>query len=654
MEQLFKTLADVSISASVLCALILLARLVIGRRPSMMLPLLGVLLIVRLAVPVTIPSSLSILNLLGGMDTGSVSVVAAEPSLPEASGEPYHIPQYTGGAAESGAASSVNDKESSGGQYETPAVTRPLSVMEAAVIVWLAGAAALLGLIAFCNIRFSRLINKNRPYGGADFDGLLNECKSELGIKIGIRAVQLSGINTAAVYGFLRPRLLVSPSFAWLSMEEKRHVLLHELAHIKRRDTLLCLLITALNIAYWFNPLVWAALRLLRGDMEIMCDMSVLKSTGDSRGYAATLLRLAQSKEPKPRVAGALYMRCSLGLLISTAIRRRIKMITRYKKSSALYTCLALALVITIAIVGCTSLAAETASPGTTPAAANPSAAYDGIAPASPSASAGQETSAPSASPNPGDWHAKFADKFTDGEVERNESSYKSANINVSINRVQENKVTYFVADIYVAEPKYFKTAFPKNSDKMGGREATDVIAKDVGAIIAINGDHCVDCPGPVVRNGKAYRLDEKAQDALVMNYDGSMQAYSASDIDLEKIKNEGAYQVWTFGPMLLRDGQPMTEFDSPQNINGKNPRTAIGYYEPGHYCFVVVDGRQPGYSDGMDMAGLSQLMYDLGCKAAFNLDGGQSSEMAFMGKLVNQPYNGGRSTTDIIYAGEE
>ena len=287
-------------------------------------------------------------------------------------------------------------------------------------------------------------------------------------------------------------------------------------------------------------------------------------------------------------------------------------------------------------------------------ASSAPAETTDNTAFASPSVSAGQETSAPEASVDPNDWRAKFADKFTDGAVEQNENSYKSANINVSINKVQENEVTYFVADIYLAELKYFKSAFPGNSEKMGDREGTDKIAKDVSAVIAVNGDHCVDNPGPVVRNGKAYRLSEKAQDALVMNYDGSMHAYSASELDLEKIKTEGAYQVWTFGPMLLKDGQPMTEFDSPQNINGKNPRTAVGYYEPGHYCFVVADGRQPGYSTGMDMAQLSQVMYDLGCKVAFNLDGGQSSEMAFMGNIINQPYNGGRSTTDILYVAEQ
>jgi exopolysaccharide biosynthesis protein len=123
-----------------------------------------------------------------------------------------------------------------------------------------------------------------------------------------------------------------------------------------------------------------------------------------------------------------------------------------------------------------------------------------------------------------------------------------------------------------------------------------------------------------VVRNGKLYRETESSADVLVMNYDGTMQTFSPDEFDMEKIKSEGAYQVWTFGPMLLKDGQPMTKFNS--TVTGLNPRTAVGYFEPGHYCFVVVGGRQEGYSEGYTMVQLSQLMYDLGCTTAYNLDG--------------------------------
>ena len=80
-----------------------------------------------------------------------------------------------------------------------------------------------------------------------------------------------------------------------------------------------------------------------------------------------------------------------------------------------------------------------------------------------------------------------------------------------------------------------------------------------------------------------------------------------------------------------------------------KNPRSAIGYFAPGHYCFVVVDGRQKGYSEGMSLDELASTLASLGCQTAYNLDGGATAMMVFQGKLVNQPTNGGRTSSDII-----
>ncbi len=243
-------------------------------------------------------------------------------------------------------------------------------------------------------------------------------------------------------------------------------------------------------------------------------------------------------------------------------------------------------------------------------------------------------------------WGAKFAGKFTDGQVEKTQNSYRSANISVTVSKTQKGGVTYYIADIYLRDIKYFKTAFAGGKFK-AGKAHTYETAKKNDAVIAVNGDNCVDNAGPVVRNGEWIR-SKPYKDALVMYNDGSMQAFAASEFDSQAIKKQGAYQVWTFGPMLLKNGQPMTTFDS--KVNAANPRTAIGYFEPGHYCFVVVDGRQPGYSSGVTTKQLSQLFYSLGCKAAFNLDGGQSSEMTLNGKLVNQPYHNGRVIGDIVY----
>ncbi len=262
-----------------------------------------------------------------------------------------------------------------------------------------------------------------------------------------------------------------------------------------------------------------------------------------------------------------------------------------------------------------------------------------------------------SASAEPLTLREKFSDKFTDGSVETTANSYKSANISVSIDTAEKDGVTYFLADIYVADIKYFKTAFAKEAAVLGHSEQTDEIAKEADAILAINGDNCLDNMGLIIRNGSLYPMEDTDADLLIMYQDGTMVTLSPEDVDKDKIIAEAPYQVWAFGPMLLQDGKSMTEFTSPQHIAGSpnNPRTAVGYYEPGHYCFLVVDGRQEGYSSpGMSCAQMSELFYSLGCAAAYNLDGGQTSEMAFMGELYNQPFDGGRPVSDILYIADE
>lgn len=268
---------------------------------------------------------------------------------------------------------------------------------------------------------------------------------------------------------------------------------------------------------------------------------------------------------------------------------------------------------------------------------------------AGPSGSDAAGTSAPTVDPN--DWRAKFADKFTDGAPETTENSYKSANINVKIDKVVKDDVPYFIADIYVASLENFKTAFAKDADVLGATELTSTVAKENNAILAINGDHCLDNKGLIIRNGNYYPAESRDFDVLVMYRDGTMKTLSPEEVNVESIKAESPYQVWSFGPMLLKDGQPMTEFNS--DFTRMNPRTAIGYYEPGHYCFVQVGGRLGDYSLGCTMTELSQLFADLKCNVAYNLDGGQSSEIIFMGNMLNTQTSR-RSTPDILYIGEK
>ena len=157
-------------------------------------------------------------------------------------------------------------------------------------------------------------------------------------------------------------------------------------------------------------------------------------------------------------------------------------------------------------------------------------------------------------------------------------------------------------------------------------------MAKENNAIAAINGDYYgIGASGVVIRNGVLYNSRPDG-DVCVLFYDGTMKVYQAAEFDAQKVMAAGAYQAWSFGPSLLSaDGKALSSFRGP--VSGTNPRTAIGYYEPGHYVFVLVDGRQAGYSDGMTLAQLSALFEELGCKVAYNLDGGKTSVMTFGGK---------------------
>jgi exopolysaccharide biosynthesis protein len=174
---------------------------------------------------------------------------------------------------------------------------------------------------------------------------------------------------------------------------------------------------------------------------------------------------------------------------------------------------------------------------------------------------------------------------------------------------------------------------------------------ESLNAILAMNGDYYGNGgDGVVIRNGEVFRTSTSSSDVCVLYYDGTMKTFSAEEFDVDQAIKDGAWQAWCFGPELLNaSGNSMTKFTAKGHISGINPRSAIGYYEPGHYCMIVVDGRQSGYSEGMTLTQLSELFEDLGCAAAYNMDGGKSSVMTFADAVVNQPSDGGREVSDSI-----
>lgn len=245
--------------------------------------------------------------------------------------------------------------------------------------------------------------------------------------------------------------------------------------------------------------------------------------------------------------------------------------------------------------------------------------------------------------------------------------NYSSGDIQIRIDQVQTgsgpDQITYFVADVVLKDASSLRTAFADNSFGTNITENTSEIASSNNAIFAINGDYYgFRNDGVIIRNGTLYR-DDPVRDAMALFKDGTMQTYSEEEVSSSDLLAQGAANTLSFGPILIQDGKITSDFSNVKidtnfgnrSIQNANPRTAVGMIAPNHYVFVVVDGRSEGYSRGMTLTELANVMSDLGATEAYNLDGGGSSTMYFMGRVVNNPQgkNQERGVSDILYIKE-
>lgn len=271
------------------------------------------------------------------------------------------------------------------------------------------------------------------------------------------------------------------------------------------------------------------------------------------------------------------------------------------------------------------------------------------------------------------DWHKKFADKFTD-QVVSTDTSYTSPNVSVQLSYHQYDtgkldksnsgkhekygtKISYVLADIYVGDITCFQTALAKDTYGVGYSEKLTDMSARMKSVLAVNGDSYSnnrhEDNGTIIRNGVIYRYKQTTEETCVLNWDGTMDIYQPGQVDLQQLVDRGAYQSWIFGPSLLDEsGKAKSTFLTWDYIRESHPRTAIGYYEPGHYCLLLVDGRQDS-SRGMFLDEMAKVFEDLGCKAAYNLDGGHCSFMTMKNQVANHPYKPEHEVEDGIFITE-
>lgn len=197
----------------------------------------------------------------------------------------------------------------------------------AVTALWILGIFALLLYNAISYRRLCMSLNTATFIGDCKS---VEECKTALRMNRRVDVYESDKTESPFVYGILRPKVILPASAIHASTGESgerlRHILLHELYHIKRFDYLVKPLAFLALCVHWFNPLLWIAFRLFDKDMEMSCDEGAVKAlkTGTGEDYAATLLNMASR-------GNGIGKSCALAFR-ETNVGTRVKHIVKYKK----------------------------------------------------------------------------------------------------------------------------------------------------------------------------------------------------------------------------------------------------------------------------------------------------------------------------------
>jgi beta-lactamase regulating signal transducer with metallopeptidase domain len=173
------------------------------------------------------------------------------------------------------------------------------------LLVWLAGAAAALARYGLAMVSVRLVARRAWPVTRGEWVDRLNAASRELGMRERVRLLRADGAAMPMTWGILHPTVLVPEDADGWTAERKRVVLLHELAHVARRDCLWQTLASLCCAAYWFHPGVWWAARQMRIEREQACDDRVLAAGTRASEYAGHLLEVARAFRPRPLTAAA-------------------------------------------------------------------------------------------------------------------------------------------------------------------------------------------------------------------------------------------------------------------------------------------------------------------------------------------------------------
>ncbi|MFD1775709.1 M56 family metallopeptidase [Paenibacillus rhizophilus] len=360
LETVFSLLFTASVASTVILLLLLLIRKLFQKNlKPRVVHILWFLVLIKLLVPIAPQSPISLFNVLPQtlpMEWNSVQK-SKQPTPFTETGSSTEIqsnyidvkkqlPEFTLNRADE-PGSSVIIRSS---QDHFPGITDGLTWLSIGSWVWLGGLLCLGGYYLFSALIFRKRVGNSIKIEDIEVLTVLEACKQRLNIKKRIYAYETSHLRSPCLHGLWRPKIYLPEDIGTIAdSNQLTHILMHELIHYKRKDLWINSL-WALSVGiHWYNPLVWLSVRKMKADQEVACDASVLETLGEREAlsYGMTLLMLSRSfsQQPSPQINLSHFGDNKY------EAKRRMMMITKFKKGSYRLSAAAIFLIIVLSAI---------------------------------------------------------------------------------------------------------------------------------------------------------------------------------------------------------------------------------------------------------------------------------------------------------------
>lgn len=347
MDILFFKVLNMSLTASVICIVILILRSALRNKlPRWAFYAVWAIVLVRLLIPFAIPSRISVFNAVAPVQP--VTESAAPIAFVQDSGAAVTLPAFP--VSDPLAQSASNDKPLLPEPDLQPVPERaPVNISTILASIWICGVCALTVYSLCCYIY---TIYRLRSARKASPSEITHSLFAQIGVsEKQVRIYHSDMYDSPVICGILFPKLVLTEH---ITDSDIAHVVAHELTHVKRHDNFWKLIATIALYLHWFNPLIWHAYHLYVTDMEASCDEAVIGRLGyERRSYAQSLLHMAVRNQSAFAGGFLAFGEC--------ALKERVKSVMNVKKYAVIITIVCISMIAGLALIFLTNPQKEAA-----------------------------------------------------------------------------------------------------------------------------------------------------------------------------------------------------------------------------------------------------------------------------------------------------